>query len=110
LKLLYESQARASENYHGIFKDDPEAIFKINSRVDYLCTLRDVMKSINRIVRKHGQCQESLEKIKALGVEKAELAILGFDPSQFRTISTEIIRLENRLDLIRAERKICKSS
>ena len=55
----YEHKAEAAERNTAIFSDDPEALTKLNKKLESLQVAQTRMKQINAYYRKHGTCQGS---------------------------------------------------
>ena len=53
----YEHKAEAAERNTAIFSDDPEALTKLNKKLESLQVAQTRMKQINAYYRKHGTCQ-----------------------------------------------------
>ena len=53
----YEQKARAAENNTAISSDDPEALTKLEKKLESLQIAQTRMKQINAYYRKHGTCQ-----------------------------------------------------
>ena len=53
----YEHKAEAAERNTAIFSDDPDALTKLNKKLESLQVAQTRMKQINAYYRKHGTCQ-----------------------------------------------------
>ena len=53
----YEHKGEAAERNTAIFSDDPEALTKLNKKLESLQVAQTRMKQINAYYRKHGTCQ-----------------------------------------------------
>ena len=53
----YEHKAEAAERNTAIFSDDPEALTKLNKKLESLQVAQTRMRQINAYYRKHGTCQ-----------------------------------------------------
>lgn len=76
----YEQKAENSENSNVISSDDPQAIEKLCKKLESLQNNQELMKAVNKIIKKNLQEVEKVEQIQALGLtEKQALEIMKPD-------------------------------
>lgn len=98
-----------------IASDDPDAIAKLQAKIDKAVRLQDMMKAANRICRKNGLTEEErIAKLEALGLQRetAENILTpdpyiggkpGFAPFQLSNNNGRIKRMKERVARLQSE-------
>ena len=108
----YEAKAEAAENNTAISSDDPDAIEKLEAKLEQRRTLQTYMKNVNAYYRKYGTCRgmdgitdEQADKFDA-DVKSGLSWGLPFPSYALSNNNQEIHRLEARLRRLKESREI----
>ena len=108
----YEAKAEAAENNTAISSDDPDAIEKLEAKLEQRRTLQTYMKNVNAYYRKYGTCRgmdgitdEQADKFDA-DVKSGLSWGLPFPSYALSNNNQEIHRLEARLQRLKESREI----
>lgn len=106
----YERKA-AGVGKGGISSDDPEAITKLQAKIDAGKDLQAFMKAANKIVRRKGDSNSKVATLVQLGMTDAEALKLltpdfcnryGFAPYMLSNNNANMKRMEERIEQLRA--------
>lgn len=111
-KAEYYRQKAKAVGHAGISSDDPEAVQKLQAKLDKLTQLQERMKAVNRAIRKHGKAGQAAQ-VAAL-VEQgftedqaAQLLVpdslgrVGMADYQLKNNNANIRRLRKRIEQLR---------
>jgi hypothetical protein len=100
----YERKAKAAENNTAISSDDPEAVTKLQEKLERLQTKQAFMKNLNAYYRKYGTCRgcggitdEQADKYDQAVKEGPPWCNAPFESFMLSNNSAEIRRIEKRL-------------
>lgn len=103
----YADKAETIESNTAIFSDDPEAVQKLEAKINQLETVQNFMKSANRMVKK--QDKEGFLKLDGATAQVWDLlnepdflGNLGFSPYKLTNNNANIKRLKSRLETLKA--------
>ena len=107
-KAAYYEKKAAAVGKGGISSDDPEALVKLKKQVAKLEEAQELMKNINKIIRKHKDKEAQIAEILALNLFSAEQAKelvqpdfagrVGFAPYQLTNNNANIRRIKKRIE------------
>lgn len=103
----YADKAKAIESNKAIFSDDPEAVRKLESKIERLEKLQDFMKSANRLIKKQDkgrflELESATEQMWDLLNQRDSFGNLGFAPYKLTNNNANIKRLKIRLSNLKA--------
>lgn len=96
----YARRARSAESNRTIFSDDPEAVFKLEEKLVGLQKNQEIMKAVNKIIRKFNLSDDEqkricVDEIVKAGLLKIEFALKIVEPSCFGIRGFEGYNLTN---------------
>jgi len=109
----WEERAEAAENNHTISADDPEAMAKLQAKIDKAQKFQEIMKAGNKIIRKKNLTNEQKVEalIKELSIQESTAQKLlepdfcwrvGFPDYQLTNNNANIRRMKQRLEDLKA--------
>lgn len=105
-KAQHYSEKAAAVGSGGISSDDPDAVEKLQSKLEELQTNQTIMKAANRIIRSKKAASDKVAELTELGLSKAhaepllepdELGNTGFAPYQLQNNNASIRRVKARI-------------
>lgn len=116
----WEARAEAIENNNNIYKQDPEAVQKLQEQIDLLENIQNRMKQVNAYIRKKKLTSETenvLEELKELKLSNEEIQIIFFESLHYERLKgigfpsyklnnnrQNLNRLKKRLESLKREK------
>jgi len=100
----YEARAESLLSNNAIFSDDPNAIDKLQEKIEKLSARQELYKQCNKIVKSKKSDLEKVDALKAIGLKEAT-AIKFLEPDQWGRVGIRSYTLTNNNAVINNAKK-----